>query len=87
VSEGLLALAEDKRPEAKRFIGLNLHSLQRHNKTCQNLRWHSISWLLIKSMMQCRIANYGEAITDCNLKHYEDQTQLNCEYAELRVSR
>jgi hypothetical protein len=40
VSEGLLALAEDKTPEAKRFIGLNLHSLQRHNKTCQTLRWH-----------------------------------------------
>jgi hypothetical protein len=69
VSQGLLALAEDKRPEAKRFIGLNPHSSQHHDKTCQTLHWHSISWLLIKSMVECRIANYGEAIIDCNLKH------------------
>jgi hypothetical protein len=60
VTEGLLALAEDKRPGENRRIELRPHASQRHIKAWQNLCWHSISWLLIKSMMQYRIANYGE---------------------------
>jgi len=61
VSVGLLALAEDKRPEANWLIELRPYALQRHILTCQNLHLHCISWSLIKSMMQSRIANYGEA--------------------------
>jgi hypothetical protein len=60
VTEGLLAFAEDKRPGANWRIELQPHASQRHIKAWQNLCWHSISWLLIKSIMQYRIANYGE---------------------------
>jgi len=62
VSQGLLALAEDKRPGANRLIGLRPYASQRHIMACQNLHWHSISWSLIKSMRQYQIANYGEVI-------------------------
>jgi hypothetical protein len=41
-------LAEDKRPEANRILNWIPYASQRHTMACQNLRWHSISWLLIK---------------------------------------
>jgi len=43
VSEGLMTLAEDKRPEANLLIGFSQYALQR-DKTCHNLRWQSIGW-------------------------------------------
>jgi hypothetical protein len=48
------------------ILDWRLYASQRHISTCQDLRWHSISWSLIKSMMQCRIANYGEGRINCN---------------------
>ena len=57
VTEGVLTLAEDKRPEATLLIGLSLYALQRQTRiryklTGRVLRWHSIGWSPIKSRMQ-----------------------------------
>jgi hypothetical protein len=49
--------ADDMRPEATLLIGLSKYTLQRqahslYELTRQDLRWHGISWSLIKSMTQ-----------------------------------
>jgi hypothetical protein len=59
VTEGFMTLADDMRPEATLIIGLSTCPLQ--HQTCilyeltgQDLRWHSIGWSPIKSVVQAR---------------------------------
>jgi len=59
VTEGIMRSTDDMRSEATLLIGLSKHALQRQTRilyelTRQVLRWHSIGWLPIQSMMQAK---------------------------------
>jgi len=61
VTAGFMMLADDMRPDATLLIGLSTYSLQHqthilYELTRHDLRWHTIGWLPIKSMMQVRKA-------------------------------
>jgi len=59
VNQGFMTAVDDLRPEATLLIGLSSYALQRQTSilyelTRQSLRWHSIGWSQIKSMMQAK---------------------------------
>jgi hypothetical protein len=88
VSDGLLELAEDTRPEANQLPGRRPYSSQRHIMACHNLPWHSISWSLNNSMMQYWIANYGEARINCNQsnkKNKHSKTAITQSYVSVVI--
>jgi len=57
VTEGIIKLADDKRPEDTLLIGLSKYALQRQTHTRYELTqhvlfWYTIGWTPIKSMTQ-----------------------------------
>jgi len=57
VTDGIMTLADDKRPDETPLMELSYYSLQhetyiRYELTHQVVRWHNIRWSLIKSVIQ-----------------------------------